>query len=154
MCVCTFFFSKIYFSIFYFLCSLSCTFILLHLTCFQTIVGNFPTEKPRLSNIEESFQKVLKTTHADGHENLSNDIKEVEHKFDSTEESAKSCCSYLEELLKQLSDYEKRINEVQGWMKDIENSLQSICLKEGLQEKRAQLEKIKVKFLPFYNVIQ
>lgn len=117
---------------------------MLHFLYFQTIVANFPLEKPRLSKIEDSLQKVLKTTHADGHESLSNDVREVQYKFNSTEESAKLCCSYLEELLKQLSDYEKRINEVQGWMKDIENSLQSICLKEGLPEKRTQLEKIKV----------
>lgn len=113
---------------------------------FQTIVASFSNEKSRLSNVEESLQKVLRTTHTDGHGSLSNDLKEVKHKFDSTEENAKSCCKYLEELLKQMSDYEKRINEVQGWMKEVENSLQSICLKEGLPEKRTQLEKIKVHF--------
>lgn len=90
------------------------------------------------------MQKVLKTTHADGHETLSSDLRELQNLFESTEGAAKACSDYLEDLLKQWSDYEKRINEVQGWMKDIENSLQSICLKEGLPEKRAQLEKLKV----------
>lgn len=133
---------------------MSSLFILLDLIYFQTIVASFSLEKSRLSNVEESLQKVMKTTHTDGHGSLSNDLKEVKHKFDSTEENAKSCCNYLEELLKQLSDYEKRINEVQGWMKDIENSLQSICLKEGLSEKRAQLEKIKVHFINFIRFFQ
>lgn len=116
----------------------------LHNYYFQTITASFPFEKPKLSTVGESLQKVLKTTHTDGHESLTNDLMELQQLFESTESSAKSCSEYLEGLLNQWSDYEKRINEVQGWMKDIENSLQSICLKEGLPEKRTQLEKLKV----------
>ncbi|KFM65651.1 Nesprin-1, partial [Stegodyphus mimosarum] len=45
--------------------------------------------------------------------------------------------------MKQWSDYEERVKEMMTWMKDVESSLQNICLKEGLPEKRAQLEKLK-----------
>ncbi|XP_054713817.1 LOW QUALITY PROTEIN: muscle-specific protein 300 kDa-like [Uloborus diversus] len=109
----------------------------------KNIMESFPEEDPKLRSIEESLQQVLTSTHRDGHENLSNELKDLRHLFQSTIMAARHSQDYLEDLLKQWTDYEARVNEVQAWMKDVESTLQSICYKEGLSEKRTQLDQLK-----------
>ncbi|GFY40264.1 nesprin-1 [Trichonephila inaurata madagascariensis] len=109
----------------------------------KSVMNSFAAEKPKLASVEESFQKVLSSTHEDGKDNLLEELKSLQDLFNSTESSAKSTADLLEDLMNQWSDYEERVSEVQTWMKEIENSLQSICLKESLSEKRLQLEKLK-----------
>ncbi|CAL1291409.1 unnamed protein product [Larinioides sclopetarius] len=109
----------------------------------KNIITSFDAERPRLGSVEESFQKVLKSTHEDGKNALTEELKSLQSLFESTEASAEKTADLLEDLMNQWTDYEERVSEVQAWMKEIENSLQSICLKESLSEKRLQLEKLK-----------
>ncbi|GIX92565.1 nesprin-1 [Caerostris extrusa] len=109
----------------------------------KNIITSFDGERPKLNSIEESFQKVLSSTDESGKDRLNEELKSLQDLFESTESCAKKTADFLEDLMNQWSDYEERVSEVQAWMKEVDNSLQSICLKESLSEKRLQLEKLK-----------
>ncbi|XP_035215815.1 nesprin-1-like, partial [Stegodyphus dumicola] len=117
--------------------------LLSSLQTIKNVIATIPDEKPKLIALEGCLQKVLNSTHQSGHESPQNELKALRESFEFIEASAKDAAESLENLMKQWSDYEERVKEMMAWMKDVESSLQNICLKEGLPEKRAQLEKLK-----------
>ncbi|XP_074648980.1 muscle-specific protein 300 kDa-like isoform X3 [Tubulanus polymorphus] len=99
----------------------------------------------KLQSAADNMQVVLPNTAPSGRDNLRRDVQVVQHNWDADMTQMNENKTKMENCLTQLSMYDEGIDQFNKWLREMEANIKSESEPQAtLQEKKAQLERVKI----------
>ena len=92
-------------------------------------------------------EKAMMSSSIEGASVLQQELEALDRDWDALLSRLSDVRVTLETCLMQWSDYDERSEQVQKWLKDMERKVKDFDLKANMPEKKAQLQKAKVRYI-------
>lgn len=116
---------------------------------FQLMMSDKEHGLQRLNTAIEAGEKLYTDTAASGREKVRQNLRQAKEDWDRLNSNLHDAQRRVDSFLMQWSSYSDGQDQLMKWMADTENQLQSdVDLKNTLQEKRMQLQNVRVSANP------
>lgn len=103
----------------------------------------------------DKLQIVLPNTSVAGRDKIHRDMQTLQQEYDSLSAELNDRKGHLDGILAQWMVYDDSVEQLQRWLKDLEDQLTAeSALQNTLQEKKLQLERVKVVSLIFMFLLR
>lgn len=109
----------------------------------KNLKASLADEFPRVDQVRALGEKVIPGTVDVGQVNIKSQIDTTQQEWEGLLAAISSTIEAIEARLQQWSEYEQLRDQCLAWIRDTDNDLHAIDLKEDLSKKRAQLDALK-----------
>ncbi|KAB7507506.1 Nesprin-1 [Armadillidium nasatum] len=102
-----------------------------------------PEEEPRIQNIRTLGERVIPGTIESGQVNIRSQIDSTQQEWQGLLSAVSTTIESMQTSLNQWAEFESLKDEIQSWLRNIDNKLHAVNLKETQEEKRETLEVLK-----------
>ena len=110
----------------------------------RNLLQTLPEEEPRIRQIRTLGEKVIPGTLESGQINIKSQIDSSQQEWESLVSAVKSTMEALEAKLQQWNEFESSKERCLAWIRETDTKLHAVDLKSTLEEKKDQLEKLRV----------
>ena len=110
----------------------------------RNLLQTLPEEEPRIRQIRNLGEKVIPGTLESGQVNIRSQIDSSQQEWESLVSAVKSTMEALESKLQQWNEFEASKERCLTWIRETDTKLHAVDLKSTLEEKKDQLEKLRV----------
>lgn len=104
---------------------------------------SLPEEEPRIQQVRSVGEKVIPGTVESGQINIRSQIDATQQEWQGLLSAVSTAIESMESSLNQWIEFDILKEELQGWLREIDNQLHAVNLKETLTEKKETLETLK-----------
>lgn len=110
----------------------------------KNLQSNLNEENVRIEQIREIGEKVMPNTLESGQNLIQNQIDSSQQEFEGLLSQIQSTIDAIESKLQQWEEFEKLKDDCINWIRITDNKLHAIDLKPTLEEKKCQVEELKI----------